>query len=106
MTLVLEIGIDRILIASGCLAVHLVTKDRRRPGRIANVSPHLIPLLRNSGSANPAEFDQESAAAEPAILAGDERDDMAAARGIAVASVLGLAMWIGIVLGVKRLSGL
>ena len=60
------------------------SKDRRRPGRPDQASPHLIPLLRTA----------EIEAAAPGI--GDEppfEDALAPAKGIAVGLLLSVPVW-------------
>ena len=62
--------------------------ERRRPGRVENVSPELIPLLRNPTviiEQNPAE------------------DDFRLPKGIAVGIVLAIPLWALIFLGVSLL---
>lgn len=53
--------------------------ERRRPARLENVSPELIPLLR--GHAPPQ---------------GHGHDDLAAARGIAFSIALGGLIWLSL----------
>lgn len=60
--------------------------ERRRPGRMASVSPELIPLLRGQSEPEPDANDPLA-------------DDLTAATGIAVASLFsgllwGLVLWI------------
>ncbi len=58
--------------------------DRRRPGRKEDVSPELIPLLRNQEPSAPSiEF--------------HETDENAAARGLCAGVLLSAPLWIGIV---------
>lgn len=87
-------------------AVYVVSEDRRQPGRLAKVSFYLIPLLRNLRQANAVQLRREQAGAEAPILARARRANVTAARWIVVASVLGLAMWVGTVLVLKQLWGL
>ena len=54
--------------------------ERRRPGRVENVSPALIPLLR--GETHPPSDDE--------VL---RKDDLAPAAGIAVSVVLSGLVW-------------
>ena len=64
-----------------------VVQNRRRPGRPARVSPHLIPILRDAAN---ADIPPSASATEDAPdLAGD----LASVVGIIVASVLSLAIW-------------
>ena len=74
----------------------MAIKDRRRPGRSDQASPHLIALLRNPEAANipapsPGEVDAPPLGS----------DDLASARGIVVGLVLSVPLWAGIV-GVMR----
>lgn len=62
--------------------------DRRRPGRVNNVSPELIPLLRSQ----PAE---PASDAPPQF--GDH-DQLGAVRGIAIGAALSAPLWVGIAL--------
>ena len=65
--------------------VSAAAKDRRRPGRPDQASPHLIPLLRTA--------DIEAAAASGI---GDElpfEDALAPAKGIAVGLLLSVPVW-------------
>jgi hypothetical protein len=54
--------------------------ERRRPGRIANVSPALIPLLRGSNAPPP---DTEESL----------ENDMAPARGIVFGALISVLFW-------------
>ena len=54
--------------------------DRRRPGRLENVSPVLIPILRNSEPMITIEF--------------DEVDQAAAVRGLAFGVMLSAPIWV------------
>lgn len=57
-------------------------KDRRRPGRVDEVSPELIPILRS---------------AEPAVeLEFDEVDETAALRGLVAGILLSAPVWVAI----------
>ena len=58
------------------------TSDRRRPGRLENVSPTLIPILRSSEPAVEIEF--------------DEVDQAAAVRGLAFGVLLSAPIWVAI----------
>lgn len=63
-------------------------KDRRRPGRSDQVSPHLVPLLRT--------FEAE-AAPVPATADGLPFEDaLAPAKGIAVGLALSVPLWAAI----------
>lgn len=65
----------------------VVVDGRRRPGRLGQVSLHLVPLLRDpAGAVFPAPV---PGTAEPGIV--DDR--LSAARGIGVALVLGVPVW-------------
>ncbi len=68
--------------------VSAASKDRRRPGRPDQASPHLIPLLRTS--------EIEAAAASET---GDElpfEDALAPAKGLAVGLLLSVPVWAAI----------
>lgn len=56
--------------------------DRRRPGRLENVSPVLIPILRNAEPTTEIEF--------------DEVDQAAAIRGLAFGVLLSAPIWVAI----------
>ena len=58
--------------------------DRRRPGRLQDIRPELIPLLRG----------QETEA--PSAIEFDEPDECAAARGLCTGVVLSAPLWLGI----------
>lgn len=58
------------------------TTDRRRPGRLENVSPVLIPILRNAEPTTVIEF--------------DEVDQAAAIRGLAFGVLLSAPIWVAI----------
>lgn len=79
--------------------------DRRRPGRMANVNPELIPLLRQSHreSASPSLETAPGKVAEGQGISFDEQDadDLAPARGIMLAIVLGGLIWLVILWGLK-----
>lgn len=65
--------------------------DRRRPGRVENVSPALIPILRTPDPAVDIEF--------------DEVDQAAAVRGLAFGVLLSAPIWVAIAyLGMLFLS--
>ena len=57
--------------------------DRRRPGRIANVSPELIPLLRGQLP------DPEQQFGNP--------DHLHAARGLVAGVAIGTALWTAVI---------
>ena len=83
-------------------AVQETMRDRRRPGRPENVSPHLIPLLRNAASAEIAPDD-----APVVDRAQDERaqDDLGPVRGIIAGLVLAVPLWSLIALAVWWVVG-
>ena len=56
--------------------------DRRRPGRVENVSPALIPILRSADPESAIEF--------------DEVDQAAAVRGLAFGVLLSAPIWVAI----------
>jgi hypothetical protein len=57
-------------------------QDRRRPGRLRQVSPTLIELLRSKPDAN--------------LPGGEDEHPVPAVTGILLWSVVGLAMWAGL----------
>lgn len=59
---------------------HPLALERRRPGRIENVSPHLIPLLRGGTEAWPEDEERRDT-------------DLAPAIGIAVSVLISALMW-------------
>ena len=74
--------------------------ERRRPGRIENVSPELIPILRGEYVADAVEDDIAAKAEHDELVASaDDTDDVVPARGIFVAAVLGAILWL-IIIGV------
>jgi len=66
--------------------------DRRRPGRLPDVSPGLLPLLRNPVAVE--------IPAEKAPDAGYTRDELDAAKGIAVGIFLAVPLWCLIALAI------
>ncbi len=59
-----------------------IVQDRRRPGRLQQVSPALVDLLRSKPDA---------------VLPGsDEGHPLGAIAGILLSAVVGLAMWAGL----------
>ena len=60
--------------------------DRRRPGRIKNANPELIPILRGDGAPLPPEKSFES----------DDDDQLSGARGVVVGIALSAPLWLGI----------
>ena len=65
-------------------------KDRRRPGRPEQASPHLIPLLRDAPSAELSRPQPGPGGARPA------KNNLAALRGIAAAAALSAPLWVSI----------
>ena len=66
-------------------AISAASKDRRRPGRSDQASPHLIPLLRTG---------EIEAAAETGTGDGLPFDDaLAPAKGMAVGLLLSVPVW-------------
>ena len=64
-----------------------VIRGRRRPGRNDQVSPHLIPLLRNPGTVD-----------SPDLLLGDVEalplsDDLMPIRGVMFSLALSVPLW-------------
>lgn len=64
-----------------------VVADRRRPGRIEQVNPALIPVLRTSEL--PPDLGD--------TIEFDEPDQMAGARGIFAGVAISAPFWVGIV---------
>ena len=66
--------------------------DRRRPARIKDASPDLIPLLR----------DPTTVAIPPddAHVAAHMQDELGGAKGIAVGLLLVVPFWCGVALGI------
>ncbi len=60
-------------------------RDRRRPGRIEDVSPELIPLMRHPDELEP------------------DRDDLRPMTGVLVAVALSVPVWAGIALFIRWL---
>jgi len=84
--------------------------ERRRPGRLSHVSPHLVPLLRRQPAdvrdQPVAPFDQPLAApdhppaeSERPVADADQDDtnDLAPAIGIAVGVALSAPIWVGLI---------
>jgi len=75
--------------------------DRRRPGRPAEVDPHLVPLLRFKPSAEqigaarafPSPPDTPAADTPAADPVTDDADTLRAARGIAFAVLISAMFW-------------
>jgi len=63
-------------------ATAMANEERRRPGRTPNVSPELIPILREQPMAP---------------LEQDDPDDLAPAVGVAVCVALSAPIWIGFI---------
>ena len=78
-----------------------VIADRRRPGRMDDPSPELLPLLRQSqliaaGQTLAAEPELLEPADRPEDLVLKEDDAVAPARGIAFGLMLSVPVWAGI----------
>jgi len=71
----------------------LVMRERRRPGRLANVSPNLLPLMRHAG---PLDLAHEAKGLGPVPLTFDPEDaePLRAARGVLLGAVVGLGFWL------------
>lgn len=84
-----------------CLAspdvVQATQLDRRRRGRPENVSPNLIPLLRNATS---LEISPDDAPVTDRV-----RDDFGPAKGIIAGLLLAIPLWSLIALGVWWIVG-
>ena len=65
--------------------------DRRRPGRSGHAAPPLIGLLRGQASSVDASREVEK--------------PLRAAQGIMVGTVMGLALWAGLISGIKHFLG-
>lgn len=70
-------------------AIPAAPNDRRRPGRIDNINPNLLPLLRNPAPPESADAD----------LVGLPCDDLKPAKGIVAAILIALPFWILVALG-------
>ncbi len=68
------------------IATEAAASDRRRPGRLKQVSPELIPILRTS-EMSPI-LDQE--------MALEDADQLSGMRGIASGLALSIPLWVGI----------
>jgi hypothetical protein len=79
--------------AGASFADPAVVPDQRRPGRLAQVNPALIPLLRE-----PTRYVDDPAAVEY-IAADDDSDARAAGRGLVVGLLLSVPFWAVIGLG-------
>ena len=64
--------------------------DRRRPGRADHRNPHLIALLRGDHGPSSAPDGMDRGLEQ----ADDAADDLAAARGIGIAILLGGILWV------------
>jgi hypothetical protein len=73
-------------------AISTTPNDRRRPGRIDNVSPNLIPLLRPP----PAQIDQDidEDGDRPLVVVAPRQK---LRLGVAVGAVLAIPLWILVV---------
>lgn len=72
-----------------------VDAERRRSGRPAAASPHLIPLLRS-----PQLLDGKGHGKDPVRFGSDQS---APARGIMVAVVISAVLWLGILAAMRAL---
>ena len=72
----------------------LLREERRRPGRIENVSEELLPLLRGAAE---LEIKEDATERERIALAfdADEADQLRGAKGIFAGALIGLAFWLG-----------
>ena len=74
-------------------------EDRRRPGRLSFLNPHLIALLRARHA------DASLPEPPPQHWVPDDPDDLAAAQGIAVSTVLGGLLWVGAIAAIVVVIG-
>ena len=74
-------------------------EDRRRPGRFVIGNPHLIALLR--GGHRDAPLPEPP----PQQWVPDDSQDLAAAQGIAVSTVLGGLLWVGAIAAIVVVIG-
>ena len=79
---------------SGTSTAPLDLKDRRRPGRPADVPPALIPLLR--GTFNPAVL--QSCPANHELSEYDDPDHLRAAHGLAAGVFVSGVIWAALAL--------
>ena len=73
--------------------------ERRRPGRLTDVSPWLVSLLRSKHPGEQVPAPQEHADdGQPADRDDDERDDddLGIAQGIALAVLLSIPLWVAL----------
>jgi hypothetical protein len=76
--------------------VSTTLRDKRRPGRREDVSPHLIPLLRGNGAPVPdalPEIAETDAQPADVFVEPDRRTTLAAARGVFLGVGLGSLIW-------------
>jgi hypothetical protein len=75
--------------------------DRRRPGRVQNVSPELIPLLRNTlpevPDASPLLFDVFGVETEADRSVQIGGNPLGAATGILLALALSVPLWLVVI---------
>jgi hypothetical protein len=85
--------IDRPLEAgsaeTGAVAAPSVAHDRRRAGRVEQVSPALIPLLRDPAHYVDSGLDEDA-------------DPLSRARGVVIGSILSVPLWALMILGFWR----
>lgn len=67
--------------------------ERRRPGRVEYVNPHVIALLRAPTALDPGASVEISGAAEDLVTADDDGDNLAPAKGILAGLLLALPLW-------------
>jgi hypothetical protein len=67
-------------------------RDRRRLGRMTSVAPELVPLLRSSKALTSKR--------EQSDFAADDKDNLRAARGIAMALLAVIPFWCAIAFAV------
>jgi hypothetical protein len=67
--------------------------DRRRPGRVSYVNPHLIRLLRKPAEAREIAIGSQSEHSAKPQPEEDGPDNLGAARGVLAALAIGLVFW-------------
>jgi hypothetical protein len=81
--------------AAGPDHVRADSGERRRPGRVAQVNPHLVALLRDPAMAEIARLE--------AALAATSQDQLRVAKGLAAGLGLALPLWGALALAARWL---